>query len=65
MTKFLVHAFQTAVPGTNTSFYDCRLEYSAFSIYGSGNPDGRSNPSSLAASIVGIAVLFLTVSYMW
>lgn len=53
-----------AVPGTNNGTYDCQLNYSAFAIYGSNNPSGRNNPSSLAASIVGIAILFITVAYM-
>ena len=45
-------------PITNET-YDCQLEYSTFAIY------GRSNPSSLAASIVGIVILFVTVAYIW
>lgn len=48
------------VPGTNgTAFYDCPLSNrSTFAVY------SQSNPSSLAASIVGIIILLITVAYM-
>lgn len=41
------------------TFYDCRLSYSSLAVF------DRSNPSSLAASIVGIVLLFVTVAYIW
>ena len=44
---------------TSIQFYDCRRNYSAFAVY------GHNNASSLAASIVGIVVLFITVTYIW
>ena len=42
-----------------SGFYDCRLNYSSLAVY------GQSNPSSLAASIVGIVILLVTVAYVW
>lgn len=45
--------------GTMTGFYDCHLNYSAAALY------SRGNPSSLAASIVGIVILLVTVAYVW
>ena len=47
------------VNGTVIGFYDCRLNYSSVAVF------SESNPSSLAASIVGIVILLITVAYVW
>lgn len=52
--------FLGSVPKTNgTEFYNCRRHDSVLSVYGHGDS------SSTVASVVGIALLFLTVTYMW
>ena len=38
---------------------DCEIFNTTLAVY------GHSHPSSLAASIVGIIVLFITVGYIW
>jgi len=45
--------------GTIIRSYDCQLGNSSLAVFSQGNG------SALAASIVGIIVLFLTVAYMW
>lgn len=45
--------------GTIIRSYDCQLGNSSLAVFSQGNG------SALAASIVGIVVLFLTVAYMW
>lgn len=39
--------------------YNCQRQNSSLAVY------GHSDSSSVAASAVGIVLLFLTVAYMW
>ncbi len=45
--------------GNSTEAYNCMIKNSSLAVYGHGNS------ASTAASVVGIAMLFLTVAYMW
>lgn len=44
----------------NSTDNDCRIEFSTL-----GLSTGNNTASSLAASIVGIVILFITVVYIW
>jgi len=48
-----------AVAGGSGGLYNCQRHNSSLAVY------GHSKTASLAASVVGIAMLFVTVAYMW